>query len=654
MRWIFRIILLLVVVVAIAISALFLMPSERIARLAEAKFLENTGRVLTLSGDVSPQLFPRLGVQLEGVSIANAEWSDAGPMLEAERLELGVGLMSLISGDIVVEAAEVVSPVIRLERRADGVANWDFVSDLGGDDDSAGGTPDVSLPRAVLSNGSVRFSDGATGESYDLSDLNVELLLADLAGAGDIKIDAMMREQPVSLTGQINGVQGFLDGGLSGVDVKVGIGGTTISFAGDAGLEPLQAKGQFDADLADQKALFGVIGQTPPVIPLGLGQKARITGGLTLTDATSLFLRDVDIALDQNRLQGDVDVSLSDAPQVTARLRAGDLDFSAMSTDTTDGDGAANAGAGGWSDARLDVSGLGALNGQLDFQAASVDLGSIKIVDANMRGTLDRSRLVLDLTNVGAFDGAVTGQFVVNGRGSLSVGGDLQASGVAMQRVLEDFAGYDRLIGNAQLGIKFLASGESLDQIMKSLSGEGRFDIGAGEVRGLDILGMIRNLDASFEGEGSKTVFDGVTGSFTIQDGVLRNDDLDFSAQLLTATGEGNLDIGGQMIEYRIDPTALAEQTGGGFGIPVLIQGPWSDVSFRPDLKSLADRELAEEKAKLKEAAKAKEAELKEQAKAKLAAELDLELEEGANVEDALKEGLEDRAKDALRGLLGR
>ena len=109
MRWILRIALLLLVLVGVGIGALFLLPSDRIARLAEDQFLENTGRKLELSGDVSPQLFPRLGVALEGVSIENAPWAGDGPMLEADRLELAVDLMSLISGEIVVEAANVVN-----------------------------------------------------------------------------------------------------------------------------------------------------------------------------------------------------------------------------------------------------------------------------------------------------------------------------------------------------------------------------------------------------------------------------------------------------------------------------------------------------------------------------------------------------------------
>ena len=189
--------------------------------------------------------------------------------------------------------------------------------------------------------------------------------------------------------------------------------------------------------------------------------------------------------------------------------------------------------------------------------------------------------------------------------------------------------------------LKFLGVGNTMDKIMRSLSGQGSLAVGAGELRGLDIMGMIRNLDASFEGDGSKTVFDAINASYVIDGGVLRNSDLDFRASLLTATGEGSLDIGAQNINYRIDPVALSDQTGG-FGVPVLITGPWANVKFRPDLKALADRELAEEKEKLKAAAAAK-----------LEEELGVDLDGAESVEEVVKDKLEDRAKDALRGLFG-
>ena len=122
--------------------------------------------------------------------------------------------------------------------------------------------------------------------------------------------------------------------------------------------------------------------------------------------------------------------------------------------------------------------------------------------------------------------------------------------------------------------------------------------------------------------------------------------------------------MGGQTIDYRVVPVALAAQIDRGISVPVLITGPWSNIRFRPDLKSLLDRELEEEKAKLEAAAKAKEAELRARAKAreaelkakadqKLQDELGVTRQEGQSIEDALKEGLENKARDALRGLFG-
>ena len=133
MRWILRIALTLLTLVVLAVVALFLIPTDRIARIAEAQFLDNTGRVLSIQGEVSPQIFPRLGVVLGDVTIANADWAGSEPMVETARMEVGVGLSALMGGEIIVEAFEIESPVIRLRTNAEGVANWDF----GSVDDSA-------------------------------------------------------------------------------------------------------------------------------------------------------------------------------------------------------------------------------------------------------------------------------------------------------------------------------------------------------------------------------------------------------------------------------------------------------------------------------------------------------------------------------------
>jgi AsmA protein len=655
MRWIIRIVVTLVSLAVVAVGAVFLIPAERIARIAESQFEANTGRKLTITGGVSPTLWPRLGVTLEGVAISNADWAGAEPMLEAGRLDVGVGMSALLGRDVVVEAFEVEAPIIRLARNAQGQANWDFLTELGGEDEEDGGGPgvnSVSLPKGTITGATIIYDDASTGLRKELEALDATLRLDDLAGEAQVDVSALMDGQSVSLSAQVAGLQPLLDGGVQGISATATLGANQVSFDGVAGIEPMQAKGGVEGVVADHPSLFGLMGQPAPRIPEGLGQRVEFGGNLTLTPEMDVFFRDASLALDQNRLAGDIDVRLAgEVPQVTARLAGDRLDFSAMSTDTSEGDGAANAGAGGWSEARLDVSGLSAVNGDFTFKANALDLGSIQLGKTALSGSLDRSRMVTRFENIEAFDGLVSGQFVVNNRAGLSVGGDMVADRVAMQRLLSDFAGFERLVADASLSLKFLGVGDTLDAIMRSLSGEGRLDVGAGELLGLDIAGMIRNFDAAYVGEGSKTVFDDITASFTIADGTLRNDDLNFTASLLTATGAGALDLGAQTVDYRLVPVALAAQIDEGISVPVLITGPWSNVKYRPDLKSLLDRELEEEKEKLKAAARAREAELKAKAEAKLVEELGVTRGEGQSVEEAVKDGLEEKAKDALRSL---
>jgi AsmA protein len=652
MRWILRIALTLLTLVVVAVAALFLIPTDRIARIAEAKFEENTGRSQTLKGEVRPQLFPRWGVTLGAVAIANATWAGSEPMVEAERLEVGVGLSALFSGDIVVEAFTIESPVIRLTRNAEGLGNWDFLSE-DSTDENAGGLTEFSLPKGTVTNGTLVYIDEALNSTYSLTEMDATLALANIRGTADVALSARFQGETLEFDGTLNGVQQLLDGAVQAVDIDVKIAGNAIAFKGSAGIDPLQAKGNLNADIANLKGLMAVIGQPTPVIPIGLGQHPKISGDITLSPDNNLFLRNAVIDLDFNQVKGDVDVTLGDVPFVKARLVGGDLDFSSMSTDTSEGDGAANAGAGGWSDARLDVSGISAVNGEFTFQAKSLDLGSMQLGKTAMKGTLDRSRMVLDLGGVQAFDGQVSGQFVVNNRNGLSVGGDINASSVAMQRVLSDFAGFDRLVGDASMRLKFLGVGETMNQIMNSLSGSGRMDVGRGELLGLDIAGMLRNLDLSYVGDGSKTVFDDITASFAIKDGILANTDLNFASSLLTASGRGSVDLGGQTISYRVDPVALADQLNTGIRVPFLIEGPWSNVKFRPDLKGLIDQNLEKEKAALKAKAKAEEDRLKARAQAKLKDELGVQRQDGQSVEDAVKDALERKAKDGLRKLFG-
>src|SRR5690554_592977 len=102
MRWVFRAVGVVVSLLVLGVAGLFLIPAERIAGIAAQQFEAATGRQLVIGGAVRPSIYPVIGARVEDVTIANAPWSESGPMLQAAAVDLGLDLMALIRGDLVV------------------------------------------------------------------------------------------------------------------------------------------------------------------------------------------------------------------------------------------------------------------------------------------------------------------------------------------------------------------------------------------------------------------------------------------------------------------------------------------------------------------------------------------------------------------------
>ncbi len=398
-------------------------------------------------------------------------------------------------------------------------------------------------------------------------------------------------------------------------------------------------------------------------MPRGLGAgRLSVNGQLTLDGSGAAYLRAARIEADSNVLEGDLDLRPGEArPKLVAKLAAGPLDLTGLVGEQGSGQGGGMA-AEGWPRETIDVSALGLIDAEIALTAPSVDLSVLRLGEARAMVTLERSRAVFDLRQLAAYGGSVAGEFVVNGRGGLSVGGNLALKGIDMQALMLDLSGWDRLISRGNLTLKFLGVGNSVDEIMQGLKGEGSLALAQGELKGLDIAGMLRTLDPGYVGEGQKTIFDGIAGSFSIAGGVLSNSDLKLTAPYLTATGAGEVALGARTLNYRLRPTALADAEGaGGIMVPLWITGPWADPTFRLDLESLAREKMeAEAKAaeeRLKAEAKAAEAKAKAELEAKLKDELGVEAAPSESLEDAVKrraeEALQDETGKLLEDILG-
>ncbi len=641
MKWIIRLIGAVLVIVLVLGVSLFFLPADRIAKLAADQIRLATGRNVTINGDVSMTLWPVLGVSADGLEVGNADWARQGPMLTAENTTIGVDAMSLLSGEIRFTNIEATRPTIRLESRTDGRASWIF-TDGSGDAQIETATTPESTPQAVLIerlqvSDATLIYDAEGSDLVSLSGVDLTLDWPDRLGAAEIAATLRPANDDVGVQATIGGFAGFIAGQVQPLDVTVKAGGGTVRLAG-RGSTAGEVAGQISVDLDSTDAFFAALGLPKPGLPQSLGQSLQLASEITLTPDRRLALRALDADLGGNRLAGAADINLNGTPQINAQLQAGALDLT-RATQGESGDGPTSAGQG-WPKDRIDASGLAAFNGQIAFSAASVDLGQFKLGSTRTLLRNDTSRMVFELREVLAYDGSLTGEFVINNRSGLSMGGQFFLRGMEMQGLLRDAIAFERLTGQADAEFSFLASGASVDALMRSMSGQGAMTFGKGTIIGIDLDRLMRSGHVG----GGTTVFDSLGATFKIDEGVLRNEDLLLALSAYEARGNGQVGLGAQTIDYTFTPVALRANSGTGIAIPVRIRGPWSDPRIMPDLEAAIDLNFSEEKEKL-----LKEAE--QEVRERIAKELDLGEDAADNLEQAAQDKLEKEITKGLRKL---
>ena len=241
----------------------------------------------------------------------------------------------------------------------------------------------------------------------------------------------------------------------------------------------------------------------------------------------------------------------------------------------------------------------------------------------------------MKLPKATGYGGQIAGEFVVNNRSGLSVGGTLNVLQADVKPLLTDLMGIERLSGKADGSIKFLGSGSSLDAIMNTLSGHGSIAMAGGTIAGFDLNGLM----GTGTGEKGVTVFDTLGARFDMAGGVLRNENLNMVLPGFTASGKGLVGLGAQTVDYVFTPVALGANSGKDLAFPVRISGPWSAPKIRPDLSAAIDLNFKEKKAEVKQRAE-------DALKKKVGEELGVS--GGETVQDAVKQGVEEKLKKEL------
>ena len=216
-----------------------------------------TGRDLAVRGGarLSLSLQPRL--VLSDVTLTNAPWGSVPQMLTAQRLELEVALLPLLSRRFELTQLDLVGPVITLETDAQGQKNWVTVPTPGAAGAGTGASPAnaIGIGNIAITNGAITYRDGASGS---VTRVAVDHLLvhatspaspisAQFRGkVNDVPmsvegtlgpIESLMQQRwpyPVSLQGEIAGQKTAVSAKITAADKRYTLDELRVSLGGNA------------------------------------------------------------------------------------------------------------------------------------------------------------------------------------------------------------------------------------------------------------------------------------------------------------------------------------------------------------------------------------------------------------------------------------
>jgi AsmA protein len=624
---------LVVLVIAALLIAPMVIPVDTYKDEILAQVEKATGREARIDGDFGISLFPTVKFTAGKFSLANAKGGKADKMVSLEQLNVQVAIFPLISGNVVIDSFVLDKPVINLEVDAQGRPNWVFTPAAGADagkaapekkdaapakagDGSGGlGISGLKLGDVRLVDGRIAYSDAKTGVSQTVDSMNMSVSLPSMTSPMAAKGSLVWNKEKIDLVLGIDNPNAFLAGTQTGLNAAVAASTVKFDFKGTASSKPqMKASGSIDLDVLSVRKLAAWAGQPMDAPGTGFGP-LKINGQIGVDGQKYSFTK-AKLSLDAIQATGDFRFDGSGrVPYINAGLGTGMLDLNPyMPPEKKAGDGAstpaAPAGTGGnaqkpaaqgWSTDPIDLSGLRAVNADIALNVAGLMMRKIKIGKSAVNVTLKGGRLTTKLTEMALYGGNGTATITANGAAATpAVAVKLDLTGLQANPALKDAIDMDKIEGALNANVDVAMRGASQKAMVSALGGNGKVVFADGAIRGINIGAMVRNAASAFldssASDQQKTDFAELSGTFKIVNGILLNDDLTLLSPLLRVGGKGTVDMPNRSVNYRIEPKIVASTKGqggsadsSGIKVPVVVSGPWDNLSYKPDLAGVID-----------------------------------------------------------------
>ena len=650
---------LAVVILVAVILAPMLINFEKYKPAIEAKASQVIGRPVVLEGQIAPSVFPWIGLALSDARIENPAGFSEKVFVDIGLFEVRIKLLPLIFGNYEIKRFVVKSPHIVLEKTISGKSN---LEGLGGASTPPKSAP-LKLPPAqdasgkgagelpikalradefAITDGRLLILDHKAGTRHEIKDMS--LVLNDLSFDRPIGLDlkAVADGHPI----QLRGTAGPLGSEIGQQAIQLDLIAALIDKIN------VKIKGEVDNILKTPRfrldiqipsfSLREALAEADIALPFAPADE-KVLNHIALSmklagqpDAVSIS--DGTLTLDDSKIVFKARGHTWEKPdlQLSAELDSIDLDrYLPPAADKKDsGDTGTTAPAKKSSE--TDYAPLRKLVLDAEIKAGRIKAKNLNMQNITVKATARNGILRLEPMGMDLYKGHLSAKSTVNVQANKPVSNvDLTLNGVQSAPLIKDLLDKEMIEGAMTAVLNLGFSGDSADAIRKTLSGNGRLQFADGAIVGIDLAGMVRNVQSAFGlaekvSEKPRTDFSELDVPFSAANGVTRLEMAKLVSPLLRITADGTADLAEETLNLRVDPKFVATLKGqgdtkerSGVMVPIVVGGTFEKPKFKPDLKALLNQPLPDKKA-LKEALPPKE---------------------------EVKQELEQKARDLLKGL---
>ena len=656
----------LVALIVLAAAAVLILvdPNDYRADI-ERRVGQASGRPLKIGGKLDLKLFPWLALQVNDVSLGNPPGYGSEPFLTVKHADVGVKLLPLLHKQIEVRRVKLTAPTVYLVSRGKGENNWQDLNKAKSPQEAqaADRSTQTTIAGVDVEGATLVYRDEEQKEKKDFTRLsNLQLHIGALGGAAAMPVNAQFDYDDGTLGSAMHfAVQAqvrrlkdssrvtvkdltieskpllvrspelVLDtraGTLAPATLDIHYGELPIhaTAAGENLFGERVVTGKVSLEqVALRKLMPSFDMRVPNTRDPRVLNAFALKSDYRLTEK-ALQLRDLNLSLDDTQVRGTVSVDDLDTKALSFDLGIDSIDVDRyrgpeVKTETKKSSGPKPPPTD------LPIAALRKLNAHGTLRIGHAQLADIKFDDVRLPVDAAGGRVVV-MPQARLFGGSYNGDIMLDARPAqarLSL--NEKARGIDVGSFVNAAFKTTRVVGLGDANAVLTGTGNTDEAILATLKGKIDANVKDGAFNGVDLWYELRRALALLKGaappprsEPVRTQFRTFTGSATLADGVLRNDDLTIDMDYLKARGKGTLNIGTQAVDYRLTAEAYKLPPSDGSAgapaadlaelkaleIPITITGTLANMTVRPDLGVLAKARLHQEVDKRKEDLKKK------------------------------------------------